>query len=186
MVSELPLIVSERLFLRMGTQDDIPEILRYYTENKHFLTPFYPQWSEEFFTVEYWENQIEIDVYEFFNNLSLKLFIIPKSDTRRIIGTINFRNFLRGAAEYCTVGYSIAESEQGKGYMTEGLQAAIDYVFQSLKLHRVMAAYMPHNKRSGNLLKKLGFVVEGYARDYLMINGKWEDHILTSIVNPNW
>jgi len=29
-------------------------------------------------------------------------------------------------------------------------------------------------------------VVEGYARDYLLINGKWEDHILTSLVNPHW
>jgi ribosomal-protein-alanine N-acetyltransferase len=49
-----------------------------------------------------------------------------------------------------------------------------------------MANYMPHNRRSGNVLKRLGFVVEGYARDYLMINGKWEDHIFTSLINPHW
>ena len=53
-------------------------------------------------------------------------------------------------------------------------------------MHRIMANYMPHNQRSGNLLKKLGFVVEGYARDYLLINGKWEDHILTSLNNDNY
>jgi ribosomal-protein-alanine N-acetyltransferase len=28
--------------------------------------------------------------------------------------------------------------------------------------------------------------VEGYARDYLLINGRWEDHVLTGIVNPDW
>jgi ribosomal-protein-alanine N-acetyltransferase len=28
--------------------------------------------------------------------------------------------------------------------------------------------------------------VEGYARDYLYINGCWEDHILTSRTNPDW
>jgi ribosomal-protein-alanine N-acetyltransferase len=49
-----------------------------------------------------------------------------------------------------------------------------------------MANYMPHNRRSGNVLKRAGFVVEGYARDYLMINGKWEDHIFTSLTNPHW
>lgn len=49
-----------------------------------------------------------------------------------------------------------------------------------------MANYMPHNQRSGNLLRRLGFVVEGYARDYLLINGRWEDHIQTSLINPNW
>lgn len=36
------------------------------------------------------------------------------------------------------------------------------------------------------LLKKLGFVVEGYARDYIHIQNKWEDLILTSIVNEKW
>jgi ribosomal-protein-alanine N-acetyltransferase len=49
-----------------------------------------------------------------------------------------------------------------------------------------MASYLPHNQRSGKLLKRLGFVVEGYARDYLLINGLWQDHILTSLTNPNW
>jgi ribosomal-protein-alanine N-acetyltransferase len=70
--------------------------------------------------------------------------------------------------------------------MTEALQVAIAYVFDELKMHRIMASYLPHNQRSGRLLKRLGFVVEGYARDYLMINGQWQDHILTSLVNHNW
>jgi len=68
--------------------------------------------------------------------------------------------------------------------MTEGLAIAIDYVFQSMQLHRIMANYMPRNQRSAKLLKRLDFTVEGYARDYLMIQGQWEDHILTSRLNP--
>ncbi|HKF75835.1 MAG TPA: 30S ribosomal protein S5 alanine N-acetyltransferase, partial [Candidatus Dormibacteraeota bacterium] len=35
----------------------------------------------------------------------------------------------------------------------------------------------------GSVLRRAGFVVEGYARDYLLINGRWEDHMLTAIVN---
>ena len=70
--------------------------------------------------------------------------------------------------------------------MTEGLKAATQYLFQELNFHRVMANYMPHNRRSCNVLKRLGFVIEGYARDYLLINGQWEDHIMTSLTNPNW
>ena len=45
---------------------------------------------------------------------------------------------------------------------------------------------MPHILSSGNLLKRLGFVVEGYARDYLMINNQWQDHVLTSLINSQW
>ncbi|MGL5537110.1 MAG: 30S ribosomal protein S5 alanine N-acetyltransferase, partial [Aeromonas veronii] len=36
----------------------------------------------------------------------------------------------------------------------------------------------------GALLERLGFEREGFARAYLMINGRWEDHILTSLINP--
>lgn len=48
-----------------------------------------------------------------------------------------------------------------------------------------MANYLPQNQRSAALLKRLGFSVEGYARDYLKINGEWQDHILTSLVNSD-
>ena len=41
-----------------------------------------------------------------------------------------------------------------------------------------MASYLPRNDRSGVLLKRLGFEIEGKARAYLRINGRWEDHIL--------
>jgi ribosomal-protein-alanine N-acetyltransferase len=183
---ETPLIVTERLLLRMATKEDIPLIIQYFADNKTYLTPFYPRWSEGFFTEEYWQLQLELNLHEFVNDCSLRLFMFLKNNPKKIIGVINFTNFVRGVAQYCNVGYSIAETEQGKGFMIEALQTAIEYVFQELKMHRIMANYMPHNQRSGNLLKRLGFVVEGYARDYLLINGQWQDHILTSLTNPSW
>ncbi|BAZ51021.1 ribosomal-protein-alanine acetyltransferase [Nostoc sp. NIES-4103] len=186
MKSELPLITSKRLLLRIGIQEDIPQILKYFNENKTYLTPFYPNWVDKFFTEEYWQYNLENSFLEFIHDQSLKLFIFLRRNPQEIIGVINFNNFVRGSAHFCYVGYSLAEAEQGKGYMTEALKAAIQYLFQELNFHRVMANYMPHNQRSGNVLKRLGFVVEGYARDYLLINGQWQDHILTSLTNPDW
>jgi ribosomal-protein-alanine N-acetyltransferase len=183
---EPPIIISDRLSLRIAILEDIPEILRYFTTNKTYLTPFYPLWDDGFFTEEYWYYKVESNFLEFLNDYSLKLFIYLKNNPFKIIGTINFTNFVRGSAHFCYVGYSLAELEQNKGYMTEALGVATQYVFQELNFHRIMAHYMPHNRRSGNVLKKLGFVVEGYARDYLLINGKWEDHILTSLINHYW
>jgi ribosomal-protein-alanine N-acetyltransferase len=46
-----------------------------------------------------------------------------------------------------------------------------------------MANYVPTNERSGRLLRRLGFVVEGYARDYLFIGGRFQDHVLTALTN---
>ncbi|WP_017652333.1 ribosomal protein S5-alanine N-acetyltransferase [Fortiea contorta] len=186
MKSELPLITSDRLILRMALPEDIQQILKYFIHNKTYLTPFYPTWAESFFTQEYWQYQIEGNLLEFINGQSLKLWIYSQQNSKEIIGTVNFSNFVRGAAHFCFVGYSLAETAQGKGYMTEALQVATEYVFAELNMHRIMANYMPHNQRSGNVLKRLGFVVEGYARDYLLINGQWQDHILTSLTNPDW
>lgn len=70
--------------------------------------------------------------------------------------------------------------------MTEALNNALQYVFDELNLHRVEANYMPHNVKSASVLKRLGFVAEGFARDYLYINGRWEDHVRTSKTNDNW
>ncbi len=180
-----PRIVTKRLLLRLPNQEDVPAIINYYGDNKAYLTPFYPAWSENFFTEAYWYSEVEIAIKEFFLGQSLRLLIFSQNESK-IIGIINFRNFIRGVAQFCTVGYSLAEEERGKGYMTEALQASVDYVFEELKMHRIMANYMPHNQSSGNLLKRLGFVVEGYARDYLLINNQWQDHILTSLTNPKW
>jgi ribosomal-protein-alanine N-acetyltransferase len=68
--------------------------------------------------------------------------------------------------------------------MREALLKANAYVFDSLGLHRIMANYMPSNERSAHVLDRLGFTREGLAKDYLKIDGRWEDHILTSLINP--
>jgi ribosomal-protein-alanine N-acetyltransferase len=46
-----------------------------------------------------------------------------------------------------------------------------------------MANYMPGNERSARLLERLGFEREGYAKAYLNIAGRWQDHVLTALVN---
>jgi ribosomal-protein-alanine N-acetyltransferase len=67
--------------------------------------------------------------------------------------------------------------------MDEALAAGLDWAFGELGLHRVMANYLPRNERSGRLLARLGFEREGYAREYLKIAGRWEDHVLTAKIS---
>jgi ribosomal-protein-alanine N-acetyltransferase len=101
------------------------------------------------------------------------------------LGTIAFTQIARGPFQSCMLGYALAREAQGRGLMHEGLRAAIDHVFGAMRLHRIQANYVPTNERSGRVLRRLGFAVEGYARDYLFIGGAWRDHILTALINPN-
>ena len=66
--------------------------------------------------------------------------------------------------------------------MSEALQAVLAFSFDTLGLHRVEAACLPANAASRGLLAKAGFTEEGYAREYLRINGTWQDHVLFAIL----
>jgi len=65
-----------------------------------------------------------------------------------------------------------------QGYMTAAVNAVIPFALEKLRLHRLEAACIPTNAGSIRLLEKNGFVREGYAREYLCINGIWQDHLL--------
>src|SRR3546814_41098 len=83
------------------------------------------------------------------------------------------------------MGYQIDAECEGRGLMTEALRLAIDFMFARFGLHRIMANYIPDNHRSGRVLERLGFEKEGYARNYLFIDGAWRDHVLTALINPH-
>lgn len=172
---------SDRLILRMGGPSDVPEILRYYQDNRAHLAPFDPARPAEFYTESFWREQVQRNHVEYQTDQSLRLFLFTREAPSRIIGVSNFTGFVRGVSQSCNLGYALAADAVGKGYLTEILPVALAFVFETVRMHRVQANYMPHNERSGALLKRLGFVVEGYARDYVYINGAWRDHVLTSM-----
>ncbi len=99
-----------------------------------------------------------------------------------VLGVANLSNIVRGTLQACHLGYSLDREYEGRGLMQEALEALVTYAFEDLQLHRVMANYQPENVRSGRVLERLGFVREGYAPDYLHIDGAWRDHVLTALV----
>ncbi len=44
---------------------------------------------------------------------------------------------------------------------------------------------MPENEASRKLLEKVGFQYEGYAREYLRIDGDWRDHLLYALLRED-
>jgi len=70
--------------------------------------------------------------------------------------------------------------------MSAALPLVLDFAFDRLRLHRVEAACLPTNVPSRALLLRTGFQQEGYARNYLLIDGKWQDHLLFAILREDW
>ena len=181
-----PVIHTERLELFIPSRRDAARMCRYVVENREHLKGWEPERPARYFTEAYWKEELATAAKEFRTGQSLRLAFVKKESTSGpIVGSSNFRNFVWGAFRACHLGYSLDHRLQGQGLMREALEAALDYVLGDLGLHRVMAAYMPHNERSARLLKSLGFESEGYARDYLLLDGAWRDHLLTSKLNSD-
>ena len=178
----LPQLVSPRLRLRLLEPADADRMVAFRMANRKFLEPWEPKRPPEFFTPGFWYVQARANLREFRSGTSLCLAVFTP-DESEVLGVCNYTNIVRGTFMACHLGYALSEAHQGKGLMFEALSLGNAYVFDSLGLNRIMANYLPRNDRSGRLLARLGFTVEGRASNYLMINGKWEDHILTSLVN---
>lgn len=176
---------TERLVLTLPGADAAPRMVRYFDQNREHLTPWEPPFPRGLFSTPFWERRLHQNRQEHATGRSLRLVLFDKNHPQGpVLGMANFTQFVRGAFMACTLGYSLGREAEGHGLMREALEKGIEHVFSELGMHRIMANYLPTNERSGGLLKRLGFQVEGYARDYIFINGAWRDHILTSLINP--
>ncbi len=179
------MIETERLIIRLPGVADVPEVVRYYADNRAHLQPFSPTFAPDFLDDATWAEQVPLRAREFAAGESFRGFLFARAEPQRIVGNLNLTQVHHGAFQSCVLGYNLARDEQGKGYMTEAVRGAVAFVFGTWKLHRVAADYMPHNARSAAVLRRCGFQVEGRAGRYLRIDGRWEDHVLTAITNPD-
>ncbi|MFM4650415.1 GNAT family N-acetyltransferase [Aeromonas bivalvium] len=181
----LPHLTTARTRLTVLPPERADLMLDYYLRNRQHLAPWEPRRDPEFYTLASWFTRLRESYAQFFAGQAVNLVALDGSG-ERVIATCNFTNIVHGMFQACHLGYSIDGAHQGQGLMQEVVQGGIGYLFGELGLHRIMASHMPANLRSAALLARLGFEREGYARDYLMINGRWEDHVLTALLNPDW
>ncbi len=175
---------SERLIIRQADWDDIPAIVDYLKLNKAYHPPFEPIRDADYYTDDFWQKKLSRQERELLKATNVELFLFRKLNPNRVIGKIGFSEIVRGAFQACYLGFAIDQAEQKNGYITEALQPSLLFAFTQLKLHRIMANYMPQNIASARVLEKLDFTIEGTAKNYLKIADKWEDHVLTSLTNP--
>lgn len=182
-MNPLPRIETPRTIIKLLDPDCAPLMTNYRVENREHLTQWEPSRSGRFYTDEFWRIQLRSAIREYRHGLSTCL-VITNKDEDEVIGVCNYTNIIRGTFEACHLGYGISQRHEGKGLMYEALAHSTEFVFKEVGLHRIMANYIPRNEKSGALLKRLGFEIEGQAKRYLKINGVWEDHVLTSLLKP--
>ena len=184
----LPVLTTERLLLRVPTERDADAMARFVDANRDHFAPWGPlRDNDDYYTAAFWKRELTTGVARVHDGTQLQFVIcIQGGANGEIVGQITFSGITRGAFQAAHLGYGLDHRHTGKGYMGEALRASVDYCFNETNLHRIMASTMPANERSRRVLEILGFKREGFAKDYLLLAGKWQDHELLALTNANW
>ena len=170
-------VEGERVALRMPQMSDFPEWAALRDQSRDFLKQWEPIWPVDDLTRSAFRRRLKRYAEDQRSDQAYSFFIFRKADNV-LVGGITLANVRRGVAQAGSIGYWIGEPFAREGMMTDALATLIPFSFATLRLHRLEAACIPTNTASIRLLEKSGFEREGYARQYLCINGIWQDHLL--------
>ena len=172
-----PVIKGDGLYLRYPRVADYPAWAKLRGESREFLMPWEPAWSQDELTRGAFRRRIKRYQKETRLDSAYVFFVLRQSDDA-LLGGCTLSNVRRGVTQCCTLGYWVGARFARQGYMTAAVKALIPFIFKTLGLHRIEAACLTDNEASKSLLARTGFQQEGLARRYLLINGKWADHLL--------
>lgn len=113
-------------------------------------------------------------------------FAIHVRATDRLIGTCAFSQ-LDGDNGSALFHITIGEKDcWGQGYGGEATELMLEHAFERLGLHRVGLSVFEFNERAIRSYRRVGFVVEGRARQAIVRDGRWWDEIQMSILEGEW
>src|ERR1700691_2025853 len=173
----LPSLEGDRVVLRMPQTTDFEEWAALREASRDFLTPWEPTWPSDDLT----RGAFRCRVRRYSEDMRTDqgyAFLISRSSDNMLVGGLTLANIRRGVAQAGSLGYWMGLPYVRHGYMTAAVGTIIPFAFGTLRLHRLEAACIPTNTASIRLLENTGFMREGYAREYLCINGTWQDHLL--------
>jgi ribosomal-protein-alanine N-acetyltransferase len=175
-------VASGAVYLRYPVVGDYAQWAELRESSRDFLVPWEPLWPVDDLTRAAFRRRLRRYAREVRDELAHPFFIFREEDDA-LLGSCIISNIRRGVAQAATLGYWIGARYARQGYMTQAVRGVIAFGFDELGLHRLEAACLPSNTASRRLLFRVGFTEEGYARAYLKINGRWEDHLLFGMVS---
>lgn len=177
-----PVLETERLIIRESTLDDAPALFSILSDPDvvRYLGP------KPMVSVDEAIERIRIYQQRFKERQELR-WVVTLRETGRLIGTCVLKNF-ESSRHRAALGYTIAADTWGKGIGTEIARAVLRYGFEIVRLHSIEAQIDARNEASIALVRKLGFVQEGFYReDYFSdLSGTFTDTAVFSLLAQDW
>jgi [ribosomal protein S5]-alanine N-acetyltransferase len=173
----LPAVTGDGVVLRAPQMADYAEWAALREASRTFLVPWEPTWPADDLTRGAFRRRLKRYAEDLRTDQAYPFFIF-RAENDVLVGGLTLANIRRGVAQAASLGYWIGARFARQGHMSAAVRALMPFAFGALRLHRLEAACIPTNAASIRLLEKTGFQREGYARQYLCINGIWQDHVL--------
>ena len=158
--------------LRIAEKEDLPLL------NEWFNTP---EFAGRYNPLDPQESKTDTEKrYEKLDSDKIWFLILKKDGTK--IGFLG----MGVVGIYWEIGYVLIPSERRRGYCTEAVQLAVDYLFMAKNIVRIQAGTDPENTPSQKVLEKAGFHREGTIRKGIFAWGNWKDLYLYSILREEW
>lgn len=165
--------------IALGDAEAIAALRR---EGRDYLAPWEPDKGEASYTAEGVRTAIEGAFARAEAGTGLTYAIEHEN---LLVGQLFLNSIVCGPFfRSCSVGYWVAKSAAGRGIATEAVRLAKQTAFDGLGLFRIQAETLVENHASQKVLQRNGFEPIGMAPAYLKIAGRWQDHLLFQVLNP--
>ena len=110
--------------------------------------------------------------------------IVHKAE-KKFIGTCGFVEWSMTHSR-AEIGYALSRRYWGEGYMSEAVNAVIEFGFREMLLNRIMARCEVNNLASARVMEKVGMQLEGILRQHLFVKGRYWDLKIYSILREEF
>ena len=177
----MPEIFTECLLLREFVHTDFADVFAYESNAEVVRYVAYGPYTEEECRQDLnWHIAHQQDPQRRFYYLAMELVA-----EKRVIGFCGLK-FKEGSHQEAELSYAMNRDYWGQGYMSEAVEALVDFAFRELAVHRVSGRCCPENISSARVMEKIGMKQEGHLRENLHFKGRWWDTLIFGILNHEW
>ncbi|MGB8687124.1 MAG: GNAT family protein [Microcoleus sp.] len=179
-LANLPSIETDRLLMRKITLNDANDMFEYAAD---------PQVSE--YTM--WSTHSSIEETKYFLKSLLKMYkrrelvdwgIVHKAE-KKLIGTCGYVEWSMTHSRG-EIGYALDRKYWNQGYMSEAVNAIMEFGFREMLLNRIEAKCEVNNIGSARVMEKVGMQLEGILRQQLFVKGRYWDLKIYSILRDDF
>ncbi len=171
---------TDGVYLRLLEEVDAPELHELIEANRAYLARWLPWAANQTFddTLDF----IRRTLAQLTDNDGFQTAVVSEGG---LIGMIGYHAVDWGSRS-TSIGYWLDEGHQGKGTMTAAVRVLVEHALSVWELNRIEIRAAVENHRSRAIPERLGFLQEGTLRQRELINGRYLDCVVYSMLSEDW